>query len=244
MSRFSRSDIGPYGIVPLWVARAASPRALALFARLAVFANHEGEAWPSRRTLAEELRCSVDTVDRCVSELVLAGALEVSPRNREGGEQTSNVYRVLFMRPGGLTDAAPRGRMDSAGGSLTDAAPGTRQDLEPDLREPEKNTGAASPRLVIDHRSLFEAFWETYPRKAGKGAAREAFKRAAKKVDPDLIITGAHDFATDPNLNPDKRYIPHPATWLNQERWDDDPLPAPTGRDDEKWARIGRESAP
>jgi hypothetical protein len=63
------------------------------------------------------------------------------------------------------------------------------------------------------------------------------------------VLAAAERFAADPNRDPD--YTPHPATWLNQDRWDDDPLPArngqtraspngPTARADE-WAALGRQ---
>lgn len=75
--------------------------------------------------------------------------------------------------------------------------------------------------------SPFDEFWQAYPRKVGKEAARKAFTKACTKVDADLVVTGALRFSFDPNLpGPNERqFIPHPATWLNEGRWDDEPLP-------------------
>ena len=39
----------------------------------------------------------------------------------------------------------------------------------------------------------------------------------------DEIIAAALRYQNDPNRAP--TYTPHPTTWLNQDRWDDDPLP-------------------
>lgn len=69
--------------------------------------------------------------------------------------------------------------------------------------------------------SSFEAFWGVYPRKIGKGAARVAFEKAIKKASPITILAMAGAYANKPDL-PDLQFIPHPATWLNQERWTDD----------------------
>ncbi|UOE45494.1 hypothetical protein [Agromyces larvae] len=72
----------------------------------------------------------------------------------------------------------------------------------------------------------FDAFYAEYPRHVGKQAAAKKFA-ALTRGHPELvgaILDGVHRYATDPNL-PDKNYIPHPATWLNQGRWDDEPLP-------------------
>lgn len=105
---------------------------------------------------------------------------------------------------------------------------------------------------VPDADAAFDEFWQIWPehRRQGRGAAREAFLRRCRGIGlrgkpmkhPVLAVTileGARRFAADPNLpGPDEAsFIPMPATWLNQERWDDGPLPArPEGRG----ARRGR----
>jgi hypothetical protein len=74
-------------------------------------------------------------------------------------------------------------------------------------------------------REPFDAFWDTYPRKAGKGQARKAWTTAITKADPAVIIAAADGYRNDPNRT--DQFTPHPATWLNGERWEDDPLPCP-----------------
>jgi len=71
--------------------------------------------------------------------------------------------------------------------------------------------------------SEFNLFWAIYPRKEAKGAARTAFMKACKKVSVETIIEGAKRFANDPNRQPE--FTAHASTWLNQERWADNPLP-------------------
>ncbi|OZC84504.1 hypothetical protein CH282_15315 [Rhodococcus sp. 06-418-1B] len=73
--------------------------------------------------------------------------------------------------------------------------------------------------------AAFGSFWGAYPRKVGKKDALKAFKKAAASANLDDIISGAVSFGLDPNL-PDEKYIPHPATWLNGERWGEGPQPA------------------
>jgi hypothetical protein len=70
----------------------------------------------------------------------------------------------------------------------------------------------------------FEEFWKVYPRKVGKVAAKKAFAKAAKEVGCALIAVGVQRFAHDP-YKPAKQFLPHPATWLNEGRWDDEPYP-------------------
>lgn len=70
----------------------------------------------------------------------------------------------------------------------------------------------------------FLEFWSKYPRKTGKQAAADALARATKDTDAQVILTAVDQYSKDPNL-PELEYVPHPATWLNQRRWEDGPLP-------------------
>ena len=71
----------------------------------------------------------------------------------------------------------------------------------------------------------FEKFWVIYPKKVGKGAAEKAFDRI--HVTDDLMnvmidaIAKAKQSAQWQEEN--GRFIPNPATWLNQRRWEDEP---------------------
>lgn len=82
----------------------------------------------------------------------------------------------------------------------------------------------------LDHPAddRFGEFWDTVPRKVGKGAARKAWAKAVKKADPQVIIDGMRRYRDDPNRADE--FTAHPSTWLNAERWDDDPLPPRGGK--------------
>lgn len=71
----------------------------------------------------------------------------------------------------------------------------------------------------------FKTFWDTYPRRGGKGAACTAFLKAKKRAPVEAILAGAERMKNDPNLPADGTLVALPATWLNQDRWEDDPLP-------------------
>ena len=71
------------------------------------------------------------------------------------------------------------------------------------------------------HEDAFEtSFWPIYPRKVGKGGARRAFKSACLKTSPETIVEAARRFAAK-CVGKDDKFIPHPATWLGDERWQD-----------------------
>ena len=88
--------------------------------------------------------------------------------------------------------------------------------------EPEENTP-----LPPKGDDGFELFWSKVPRKVAKGGARKAFKSALKKASQDQITSGMESYAASVK-GKDPQFIVHPATWLNQERWDDEAKAADT----------------
>lgn len=81
--------------------------------------------------------------------------------------------------------------------------------------------------------AAFERFWNAYPRKTGKGKALDAWKKLKKGAGllPAMLKALEWQRESDQWQRDGGQYIPYPATWLNQRRWEDDP-PAPQGWDD------------
>ena len=69
--------------------------------------------------------------------------------------------------------------------------------------------------------AIFDDLWAIYPKKVGKGQARKAFNAALRKVDQDKIQHSLSLFVRSWGQQ-DKKFMPHLATWLNGERWDDE----------------------
>ena len=70
---------------------------------------------------------------------------------------------------------------------------------------------------------LFDGFWKVYPRKVGKKKARILWDRLSpsKKLAIQIISAVKKQKQTiwkDSGLE----YVPHPATWLNGQRWEDE----------------------
>ena len=77
---------------------------------------------------------------------------------------------------------------------------------------------------------LFERFWKAYPRKQDKERAR----RAWRKVNPDLALCRIMSAALERDKQSEQwqenggKYIPHPSSWLNNRRWEDEVKAAPS----------------
>jgi hypothetical protein len=97
-------------------------------------------------------------------------------------------------------------------------APETETELD---TEPEKKV---APKGALANTPEFDAFWSVYPEKVGKGAARKAFPLALSKAPLETLVDGVRRYiATKPA---DRNYC-HPSTWLNEERWADEPASPP-----------------
>lgn len=91
-------------------------------------------------------------------------------------------------------------------------------------------------------REDFDKFWAAYPRRIAKGAARKAWDKALKNgADPEEIIWGARAYASLPRDPADGlKYVAHPATWLNGERWTDEADPEPEPRPSTTTSRVAQ----
>ena len=76
-----------------------------------------------------------------------------------------------------------------------------------------------------DTRDAFAEFWLAYPRKTAKGDAEKAWKRIRHSAEADAaIFAGLERYKRSGQWQRDGgQFIPHPATWLNGQRWNDEP---------------------
>ena len=74
--------------------------------------------------------------------------------------------------------------------------------------------------------SIFESFWKVYPRKVGKEKCRNWFKSHKPKEELVQKMIEAVEEQKKSKQWSDPQYIPHPYTWLNQGRWEDELTPS------------------
>ena len=118
------------------------------------------------------------------------------------GEGSGNPSR----NPSGKGSGNPSGK-----GSLT---PRTRN-LEPGTRNHEPSTD-------VDVVDGFDDFWRTYPRKTGKAQAVKAWNKLKPDDHQQAIGILPDHVAYWHRVGTATQFIPHPATWLNGRRWEDE----------------------
>lgn len=74
-----------------------------------------------------------------------------------------------------------------------------------------------------DYTKAFSVWYELYPRKVGKKHALKAYQSALKRVDHKTLLEGVKKLLAATTKNQTElQFVPHPATWLNRDGWDDD----------------------
>jgi hypothetical protein len=218
---------------------------------VANYADDEGYCFPKISTVAADVGCTRFTIKRAFKEAVQNGLLSRSERKRPDGSRTTDGYQInldalrAVARPdekAGDQQIAAKGGQQIAteGGQQIDTHPpqqndadGPQQiggDIEPSLEPPDYPSGEPS----LNHRAIaltttfdqeFEkAFWPLYPNKVGKPKTEISFVKARKAGTAfNVIMDGLERYAR----KDDYRQWCNPATWLNQERWNDEPATAP-----------------
>ena len=69
---------------------------------------------------------------------------------------------------------------------------------------------------------MFEEFWSQYPRKVAKRVAQKAWNRLALHEQVAVLDTIQNHVEYWKLKETTLEFIPHPATWLNQGRWEDE----------------------
>lgn len=174
---------------------------------IASYSNADGVCFPSQQKLSDNTAIPIRTVTRAVLWLEDQGFIRIVREHNK-----SNRYSIISMEENMTTDSR-----------------GAKMALEVDNNiiqldsNSNSNTISTAKMAHQNDSPMFQAFWQAYPRRIGKGAARTAFKRALKFSSGHEIIQGALDYTKHcEEMGTEKQYIPHPSTWLNGERWEDD----------------------
>lgn len=97
-----------------------------------------------------------------------------------------------------------------------------KRDTEPEEPSRNRKSKQISPRTRKSTNERFAEFWTAYPRKVGSKAKAEK-SWSAQKLDgiADQILADiTARIASDPQWR-DPQFIPHPTTYLNGQRWND-----------------------
>lgn len=171
--------------------------------------------------LEEDPRETLATVSRALQTLSTGGQIT---RYKAGSRRYLHVVKwdtyQRIDRPGKVRYPLPTCDDVKIRETLATVSRDTRDTLAPGEGEKGRRGEGKEPSSA-DADAAFEAFWALCPRKVGKDAAKKAWTKAAAKVAPLIISQGLRKHLPLWKVT-EERFIPHPATWLNEGRWQDE----------------------
>lgn len=153
---------------------------------------------------------------------------------------TGPAAAMWMLAKPNLDASIKKAEAGAKGGSTTQAnakqtpskpqAPANEPESKPQPEEGSRKKEVGSKDVGVSPQkppkeAAFDLFWHAYPRKVGKDAARKAFSRVKVPVETLLTAIERQKCGRQWQEN-DGQYIPNPATWLNQGRWEDEVAPA------------------
>lgn len=87
-----------------------------------------------------------------------------------------------------------------------------------------KNTPSATASDDVEYSETFMSFWSAYPKKTGKGAAYKSWQKLkpSKALTDKIVASVVEHSKTKQWQKENGQFIPNPATFLNQRRWEDE----------------------
>lgn len=187
----------------------------------------------SIRGLAKICGCGREAIGSALAELEQAGYVSRERIRNEDGTLAGTEYTI---RETPQQDA----QADQAQPVPGNPAQGNPAQEKPVLENPPQiNTKGTKKRKEQNtcanaQDDAFDRFWAAYPRKVDKKKARAAFGRVKAPVEI-LLAALERQKQTEAWTKEGGRFVPHPTTWLNGERWEDEmgqnapPAPDPGG---------------
>jgi len=118
---------------------------------------------------------------------------------------------------------------DAAGCGLTRAREESESEseIESEYQSELESESDTRKRETDGQDDSFDVFWSGYPKKVAKQDALKAWKKLKPDSDlVDLILSGLSKWKqSDEWTKNNGQFVPHPATWLNGRRWEDE-IPA------------------
>lgn len=161
-------------------------------------------------------------------EPLTGGAKIVFGLLRRQFERDSESYesKRLKLSENGKKGGRPKANETKENQKLFSESKKSQEEEKEEDKEKEKEEDKDKKKEKADAlASMFARFWAVYPRKEAKQTALKAFT----KINPDeslleTILSAVERFKNSAQWQEDGgQYVPHPSTFLNQRRWEDEP---------------------
>jgi hypothetical protein len=184
---------------------------------------HDDRTWTynSIKSFAAIFPCYTEKqIRRILESLISQGVLITGNYNQKGYDQTTWYAfkdEKKWIEPF-ISLSCPKRQME-----LPKWSNGIAQMGEPipDNKLHIENTDRNNKPSSTEFDGSFNEFYSAYPKKVGKEPALKSWKKI-KPALYEMIIADVKNRAANHIGWQDKQYVPNPATYLNQKRWEDE----------------------
>lgn len=207
---------------------------------LADHADDSGNnVYPSIKTLAKKTRQSERSVQYQLRRMEEAGWL-ILVNSGNGGRNQSREYKISPDWLKGADFAPPKKgaidgtkgcnsqhkRVQSATERVQPVAPAyNHQESSIEPSDNHQGGGETKSEIAKRKKEAFSKFWDLYPNKKAKPNAEKAWMKIDVQSHEAIFTAIPKHINSVEWKKDDGQFIPHPATWLNAERWEDDVTP-------------------
>lgn len=215
---------------------------------------------PSAKDMSFRMRMSDVTCDGLVQKLVTAGLLDVTkkgirPHNWDSRQFKSDSSAERMRK---LRERKRTADSDDSSPPVTGDDDVTSQVTPPEQRQNRAETEQSrenvyaqngdsksvkksklipegdktvGPIMATEHEpSGFAQFWQAYPKKVSKDAARKAWVKLKLSQHSEQVLESLERWKASKGWKKNGgEFIPYPATWLNRNDWADEELTTDTG---------------
>ena len=96
--------------------------------------------------------------------------------------------------------------------------------VTPSLRNDNESV-TSETETETDKDAHFDRFWDIYPKKKDKKRSLKIWKKLNCDNIVDDICNAVNEQIKHEAISKDIQFIPHPSTWLNGQRWEDETKP-------------------
>ena len=187
----------------------------------------ERECERLRKANARRAKDSLDPLPMPVKPGVVESATRdlssVHPASSDGhprdlrGNPLENALKGTGTGTGTLKEEDPSLRSE-----VRSPKPSAEEAPKPEAEPKARLAQGAKPRQHPFPPEAFAIWYAKFPRKKARPAAEKAFRKivATDGTSFETLMAGIEAFWRD---NPDLKFWPYPASWLNSERWLDEP---------------------
>jgi len=213
-------------------AKLLNPNATVTYLSLCRHARAETqECFPSIKLIAKENNISERSVIRSIKLLEEWRIIKVERNKGSDGKQMNNDYVLLDKsqwknKPSDLQSYGQPSDLQSNNRVTHSHTNNTNINNTNIIKITESKT-SKKERLNGGYGFKFESFWTAYPNKVAKGKAYEVFQLLTEELQTECVnainkqVENNHFWKDWLNDGIGGDNPPHPTTWLNQKRWED-----------------------